>query len=379
MAKSRNSWGAIRKLPSGRFQARWRGSDRRVSTAPVTFSTRSEAQRFLSKTRTEIEDGTWKRIDLGTQAFAPFAHRFLESHKANIREVTAVKYETHLRVHVLPRFGERSLNSIKSIDVSEWVSEMSDKGLRLGTLRGAHGIMRQVMTEAVRSGLVEANPCAYTRFPKMSRYEPNIITPQEANALVVAMPDRYKTFVMVLAYCGLRFGEAAALRRDCVDLNRRVISIVESVTNAGGKTVWSLPKTYEKREVSLPNFLVEALRSHMEAFTGLEASSLVFTGEKSGWVQNNNFHNRVWNPIVRNMVKTGAIKTLIVPKDLRASCGSWVAAENGVLEAAKRLGHSSTATTTKHYARPLAGRDVVVAKNLDALFQGALGEISIAS
>ena len=379
MGKSRNSWGAIRKLPSGRFQARWRTTDGRVTTAPVTFQTRTEAQRFLSKTRTEIEDGTWKRVDLGNQPLAPFAHRFLESHRTNIREVTAVKYETHLRVHVLPRFGERALNSIKSIDVSEWVSDMADKGLRLGTIRGAHGIMSQVMTEAVRSGLVEANPCAYTRFPKMTRYEPNIITPQEAHALVQEMPDRYKTFVLVLAYCGLRFGEAAALRRECVNLDRRVIGVVESVTNAGGKTVWSLPKTYEKREVSLPNFLVESLRAHMEVFTGLESSALVFTGEKNGWVQNNNFHNRVWNPIVRGLVKEGTLRALIVPKDLRASCGSWVAAENGVLEAAKRLGHSSTATTTKHYARPLAGRDVVVAKNLDAMFQGAQGEISKAS
>lgn len=379
MGNSRNSWGAIRKLPSGRFQARWRGSDGRVLVAPVTFQSRTEAQRFLSKTRTEIDNGTWKRIDFGSQALAPFANHFLDSHRVNIREVTAVKYETHLRVHVFPRFGERALNSIKSIDVSEWVSEMADKGLRLGTIRGAHGIMSQVMTEAVRSGLVDANPCAYTRFPKMTRYEPNIITPQEANALVKEMPGRYKTFVMVLAYCGLRFGEAAALRRQCVNLDRRVISIVESVTNAGGKTVWSLPKTYEKREVSLPNFLVEALRTHMEAFTGLEPSALLFTGEKHGWVQNNNFHNRIWNPIVQRMVQEGTLRTLIVPKDLRASCGSWVAAENGVLEAAKRLGHSSTATTTKHYARPLAGRDLVVAKNLDAMFQGAQGEISKAS
>lgn len=213
----------------------------------------------------------------------------------------------------------------------------------------------------------------------MTRYEPNIITPQEAHALVQEMPDRYKTFVMVLAYCGLRFGEAAALRRECVSLDRRVISVVESVTNAGGKTVWSLPKTYEKREVSLPNFLVEALRAHMEVFTGLESSVLVFTGEKNGWVQNNNFYNRVWNPIVRRMLEQETLKTLIVPKDLRASCGSWVAAENGVLEAAKRLGHSSTATTTKHYARPLAGRDLAVVKNLDAMFHGAQEKISIAS
>ncbi len=379
MAKSRNSWGAIRKLPSGRFQARWRGQSGKVQTAPVTFATRTEAQRFLSKTRTEIEDGTWKKVDLGNQAFGPFAKRFLESHRSNVREVTAVKYETHLRIHIEPIFGERSLNSIKSIDVSEWVSDLGEKGFKIGTLRGAHGVMRQVMTEAVRSGLIDANPCAHTRFPKSTRYEPNIITPQEANILIENMPSRYKAFVMVLAYCGLRFGEAAALRRDCVDLDNRMIHVVESVTNAGGKTVWSLPKTYEKRSISLPNFLIDALRSHLELFTALDAHSLVFTGEGGGWVQNNNFHKRVWNPVIKRLMNQGAIQVSIVPKDLRASCGSWVAAENGVLEAAKRLGHSSTATTTKHYARPIAGRDIVVARNLDALFSEVSRSISAAS
>jgi len=379
MSRTRNQWGAIRKLPSGRFQARWKGLDGTYVTAPVTFANRTDAQKFLSKTRTQLEDGTWKKADLGTQPLAPFARRFLESHRSNLREVTAVKYEAHLRVHILPKFGERPLNSIKSIDVSEWVAEMASKGYRLGTLRGAHGVLRQVMTEAVRSGIIDANPCAHTRFPKMERYEPNIITPQQAQSIVQAMPDRYKTFVMVLAYCGLRFGEAAALRRSRVDLNRRVILVAESVTNAGGKTVWSLPKTYEKREVSLPAFLVEALASHMNTYVSNEPESLVFTGEGGGWLQNNNFHKRVWNPTIRTLVESEDLDVAILPKDLRATCGSWVAASDGVLEAARRLGHSSTATTTKHYARPLAGRDVGVANKLNELFHSTQSGISIAS
>jgi len=55
-------------------------------------------------------------------------------------------------------------------------------------------------------------------------------------------------------------------------------------------------------------------------------------------------------------------------KDLRASCASWVAASSGIIEAAKRLGHSSTSTTVKHYARAIEGQDKKVALELDSSF-----------
>ena len=379
MNKKRESWGTIRRLPSGRYQARWRNDAGQYQTAPVTFSTITDARIYLARIRTEIEDGTWKKVDEGSQPFAPFAMRYLETHTRNIKATTAIKYETNLRVHVIPEFGDKSLKSIRSIDVSEWVTKMSESGKSVGTIRGAHTMMSQVMIEAVRSGLINSNPCAHTRFQRKTQYEPNIMTPDEVKILMNAMPERYYTFVAVLGYCGLRFGEAAALKRGRVSLDRKEIDIVESVTNAGGQTVWGETKTYERRQVSLPTFLVNALADHMEKHTGESEDSIVFTASGGGWLQNNNFHNRVWRPIVKQLVKDGTLKTHVTPKDLRATCASWVAATDGVLEAAKRLGHSNTATTTKHYARPIAGRDIKVANHLDEQFNATMNENRVAS
>lgn len=55
----------------------------------------------------------------------------------------------------------------------------------------------------------------------------------------------------------------------------------------------------------------------------------------------------------------------VTPHSLRASCASWVADSDGVLEAVRRLGHSRSSITARHYARPLAGGDRVVADRLD--------------
>ncbi len=378
MSKKREQWGSVRKLPSGRFQARWTDKNNSHHTAPTTFKTLTDARIFLGRIRVGIEDGTWQKVDDGLQPLEPFATRYLEAHKKNIKATTLIRYEALLRLHVFPKFGTRPIKSIKSIDVSEWVNEMAESS-KGGTVKGAHGILRMVMKEAMRSGIVDSDPCAYTRFPRKERFEPTIITHDEARALMEAMPERFYAFIGVLAYCGLRYGEAAALRRSKVDLDRLEICVDESVTNAGGQTVWGETKTYEKRIVTLPKFLGDALAVHMDKFTEASPDSLVFTMPGGGWIQNNNFQKRHWNPVMKKLVADGAVSQRITPKDLRATCGSWVAASDGVLEAAKRLGHSNTATTTKHYARPIAGRDFKVANNLDQQFNAIGNESRAAS
>lgn len=61
----------------------------------------------------------------------------------------------------------------------------------------------------------------------------------------------------------------------------------------------------------------------------------------------------------------------MTPHSIRASCASWVAESDGVLEAARRLGHNRSSVTTRHYARPMTGGDAVVAERLDATRTGA--------
>ena len=57
----------------------------------------------------------------------------------------------------------------------------------------------------------------------------------------------------------------------------------------------------------------------------------------------------------------------VTPHDLRATHASWVADSHGVMTAARRLGHANASVTTRHYARPIDGRDAQVAKHLDKL------------
>ncbi|MGO9875903.1 MAG: site-specific integrase, partial [Acidimicrobiia bacterium] len=61
----RSPWGSVRRLPSGRFQARYRvGSVEHL--APQTFSTARQAHAFLATTRTAIEHGAWIDVNAAT-------------------------------------------------------------------------------------------------------------------------------------------------------------------------------------------------------------------------------------------------------------------------------------------------------------------------
>jgi hypothetical protein len=69
----RRSFGSVRKLPSGRWQARYPGPDGQIRTAPDTFDTKRSAERWLSLVETQINQGDWvdperAKIQLGVYA-----------------------------------------------------------------------------------------------------------------------------------------------------------------------------------------------------------------------------------------------------------------------------------------------------------------------
>jgi len=59
VAKGKRSFGNVRKLPSGRFQARYTAPDGGYITAPRTFAAKIHAEAWLSDRLREIDAGAW--------------------------------------------------------------------------------------------------------------------------------------------------------------------------------------------------------------------------------------------------------------------------------------------------------------------------------
>ncbi|MFD8282601.1 hypothetical protein ACFV47_25955 [Streptomyces solisilvae] len=96
----RRRFGAVRKLPSGRFQARYPGPDGMMHPAPVTFETAGDADDWLAEKQTDLRRGDWQDSDGGAVNFEEYALRRVK--ERGLSPTTDELYRRLLRLHILP-------------------------------------------------------------------------------------------------------------------------------------------------------------------------------------------------------------------------------------------------------------------------------------
>jgi integrase len=97
-------------------------------------------------------------------------------------------------------------------------------------------------------------------------------------------------FVRVMAYTGMRWGEATAVRVRRIDLMKRRIEVVHTAVEIGGEMSYGTPKTHQCRSVPVPRSLTDALVEHV---VGKRPDDLVFTTPRGDVMRNHNFRSRV--------------------------------------------------------------------------------------
>ena len=135
------------------------------------------------------------------------------------------------------------------------------------------------MKFAVKAKHLPANPADGLELPRLPESEQRYLTHEQVHRVAVAS-GRLRTLVLVLGYCGLRFGEAAALRVADVDVSKRRIRVQRSVTYVR-KTglVEGSTKNHKARTVPIPEFVARLLETEIG---GSEAAALVFISARDG-------------------------------------------------------------------------------------------------
>lgn len=100
MPRRRTEWGSVRKLPSGRYQARYR-VEGLMYAAPGTFATRHEATAYLAQRHELTSPGRLDRPTGREGPLADYAWQWLKE-RPNLRPWTLELYESELRRHILP-------------------------------------------------------------------------------------------------------------------------------------------------------------------------------------------------------------------------------------------------------------------------------------
>jgi integrase len=220
-----------------------------------------------------------------------------ETGQGPIKPKTFASYESLLRSRVLPTFGRRQLASLRPSDVQAWVNKMQAEGLSRSRVRQAHVVLKTMLDRAERDLMIGRNPARMVKPPALKHKEAAYFEPDVVDKIVEATTEPYDVFIRVLGVLGLRFGEAAALRRRHLDVLRRRLHIEESLAEVGGRFVFGPTKSHATRWVPLSPVLAQELERHLDG-VGEGPDALVFTGPKGGPLRYRYLYMRLWRPVL---------------------------------------------------------------------------------
>jgi integrase len=289
-----------RKVPAGgRYRARYRAPDGRERSK--CFARKIDAERFLSTMEASKLRGDWIDPALGKTRLEEWAGLWIESVRPALKRSTIASYESLLRSRIVPALGAHRLSTLVPSGVQAWIGKMEASGLSPSRIRQAHVVLSEILDAAVRDGLVSRNAAQGVKLPRLQRRESKYFEPSDVERIAAAMPEPYDLLVRVLGTLGLRWGEAAALRRRGVDLLHRRLRIEESLSEVSGRVSVGPTKNHATRSVPLPPSLAEAFERHLEEHVGTGPNDFVFTGPQGGPLRHSAFYSRVWRPTLRRL------------------------------------------------------------------------------
>jgi len=199
------------------------------------------------------------------------------------------------------------LSEITYEDVQTWISDLSvdggvrfeNKGLSASRVVQTYQVLNMVLKYAIRAKRLAVNPAVDVDLPPLSRVGAvtgRFLTHRQVHELALAA-GRFHTLVLVLAYCGLRFGEAAALRRRDINVQQARIWVPASATRVAGRgIVESDTKNHTDRQVPVPAAVLQLLERELPA----DAGALVFPGRSGKHLPHNEFR-RVFDRAVQTV------------------------------------------------------------------------------
>lgn len=360
--RTRRGFGSLRKLPSGRYQAQYVGPDKLRHAAGTTFTTRGDAEAWLAMRHAELTRGVWMppaTTHPGAVTFTVYAQRWLAERELKPR--TREHYGRLIVNQIEPVFGPMPLSSITSTTIRDWHSKLDRTR---PTLRAhAYALLRTILGTALSDELIPTNPCHIRgagAARRVHRVKPASLA--ELEALVTAMPDRFKVMTLLAAWLGMRFGELVELRRKDVDLTALRVHVRRGAVRANGKVVIGTPKSAAGiRDVAIPPHLEPLIRRHLAEHAQPGRDGLLFPAGDGHTLAPSSLYTAFYparatagRPDLRwhDLRHTGAV--------LAASTGATLA------ELMARLGHSTPAAALR-YQHAAQDRDRVIAEALSAM------------
>lgn len=344
-----------------------------------TFGTKKEAAAWAATAIHEVKLGIHAPATSTTVAEA--MERWIADCAANgLERGTIEQRRAHLRWHVAPFLGREKLASLTTPRVYKFVDEMRDAGRSLAMRRKILTNLKTTLTFAQGQGLVAQNVARDVKIKSDSRSRPaplkagvDFPTKEELRVLLDNVPDRWRAFMVVAIFCGLRASELRGLRWQDVDLNGGTLTVSQRAD--AWRQIGAPKSAAGKRDVPLVPMAINALRQ-WKLVCPVGALGLVFPNGKGNVEALPNIQQRVWQPL---QIKCGLIDAEGKPRyhfhSIRHAAASLFIAHLGWTpkRVQQVMGHSSITMTFDRYGHLFADPegDKEAMKRLEAAITAA--------
>lgn len=333
---ARRTTPAIRKLPSGRWQAR--PTINGQQTALGTYPTAKEAAAAIEQAKVDARNGTHIPPNAGKITLHQWATGWTQNRIA-ITANTRQSYTTTW--NHLDQLAPIPLTQLTPQHIKTEIARWHNNGLAASTIHLRIVHIRAALNAAIADNRIAHNPATHPsielprKTPKTRRY----LTHNETVAVTAHMTETHADLTWTMAWTGFRYHETVGLTPDQIDLDAETFILQ-----------WQYdPKT--RSHAPLKGRQTEKLVRHTPIAPDL--LPLLQRRAKIGWL----FPNASGQPVSRD-VYAAAIRSACIeagvapftPHDLRHTCASWLHAVGvPLLEASKWLGHKDPSITSQVY------------------------------
>ncbi|ORB87515.1 site-specific integrase [Mycobacterium kansasii] len=324
------------------YRVRYRMPDNR-QTDKRGFRTKKSAEAFANTVEVKKLTGEFIPETAGRITVTELAPDWLTRKE----QATAVSnyrmIESAWRVHVKPKWGRWQVAKVTVPDIESWVAQMVRDGRGATTVLRAHGVLSGILADAVKAKRLAVNPArGIDGLPRKTTRRHIYLSADDVHRLATEAGE-HRPLVYVLAFCGLRWGEAIALRVGDVEFLKRRLIVSENAVQLGVDHAVGQTKGREVRSVPVPSFVLDQLSPLCK---DKAPGALVFAGTDGKYLPRPK-STRGW---FAGAVKRSKVQQ-ITPHDLRHTAASLaVSAGVNVLALQRMLGHKSAKVTLDTYA-----------------------------
>lgn len=317
------------------------------------FASKRDAQAALQEA-VERQRGGVRAVD--TLTVGDFLDSWLAS-KRRLRATTVRNYTGHIVRYLKPALGHLRLADLGPQHIDQLYADLLDGryiGATPSTVHHVHRTLRSALNTAVKRRLISWNAASHVDLPEHHKARGGVWEPaQVGRFLDSSVEHRLYALYHLIAFTGMRRGEAMGLHWADVNLAAQLLVIHWQVTDAGKGPRLGAPKTDSgARVVPIDGFTVEVLRRHRERQEGerqlwgeaWEENGLVFTKEGGGMLRPD-----AVTVLFRKLVARAEVPRIRL-HDLRHTHASLaLAAGIDIKVVSDRLGHSTTTITADLY------------------------------